>query len=560
MRHRYPYLLTVLASASVLLAGCGTPRVPSSEPSKPRSDSQEGEARIQELARAHAHYAAAVIHDLNSDPTSANAQYRKAAEMDPADEALVLDVSRRLMQAKDLEGALEVVLRSAKRLDATGNVYARLGLIYSQLGRAEEAEAANKAAIDKAPALLAPYQNIFVSKVQARNEAAAWEILSQAADQQDPTPEFLIGLAELYTGFGAQFPARRDEARAQAASLLAKAADSGELNPALLLVLAENLNQAGDTDRAARLYNQILKDPPAIPGLRERVHAKLSEIYLRSDDQERAREQLLALVRADPTNPQAHYFLGALAMDARKPQEAIEHFNRTLVLNPNFEQAYYDLANAQISAEKPGDALQTLEKTRQKFSESFVREFLAGVAYSHQKAYKEALQRFTSAEVIARAADPKRLNHYFFFQVGAAYERNGQFTEAEQAFEKCLELQPDFASALNYLGYMWAERGEKLEKAQELIQKAVDAEPKNAAYLDSLGWVLFKRGEHARALEYIQKAIEFTEEPDATLFDHLGDIQAALGETKAARESWRKSLEIDDTPSVRKKLEAETPP
>lgn len=556
MRHRYSYLLTVLASASLFLTGCRTADVRSRPDAKSAAQEVPDEPRIEELARAHAHYAAGVIHELNSDASAANTEYRQAAGHDSADEALVLDVSRRLMQAKDLQGALDVVQKSAQRPEASGSIYARLGLIYGQLGRNEEAEAANKTAIDKAPQLLAPYQNIFVTKVQQRNEAAAWEVLQQAAAQNDPSPEFLIGLAELYTGFAVQFPTRREEARSQAVALLGRAADSEELNPALLLVLAENLNQAGDSARAARLYNQILKNSPKIPGLRERVHAKLSEIYLRTDDQEKAREQLLALVREDPTNPQAHYFLGALAMDAHKPLEAIEHFDRTLVLSPDFEQAYYDLANAQISAEKPGDALATLEKARQKFPQTFVREFLAGVAYSHQKAYKEALQRFTAAEVVARAAEPKRLNHYFYFQVGAAYERSGQFAEAEEAFNKCLQLQPDFTSALNYLGYMWAERGEKLDKAYELIQKAVDAEPKNSAYLDSLGWVLFKQGKHAKALEYIQQAIQHSEDPDATLFDHLGDIQAGVGDPKAARDSWRKSLEIEDNPAVRKKLES----
>ena len=33
-------------------------------------------------------------------------------------------------------------------------------------------------------------------------------------------------------------------------------------------------------------------------------------------------------------------------------------------------------------------------------------------------------------------------------------------------FEKCLDLSPDFAEALNYLGYMLADRGVKLDKAR----------------------------------------------------------------------------------------------
>jgi hypothetical protein len=36
-----------------------------------------------------------------------------------------------------------------------------------------------------------------------------------------------------------------------------------------------------------------------------------------------------------------------------------------------------------------------------------------------------------------------------------------------------IEVNPNNASALNYLGYMWAERGQNLTEAHDLIEKAV---------------------------------------------------------------------------------------
>ena len=164
------------------------------------------------------------------------------------------------------------------------------------------------------------------------------------------------------------------------------------------------------------------------------------------------------------------------------------------------------------------------------------------MALSRQKAYREALKHFTAAEVIAQATDPKQLDERFYFQLGATCERKGDYAQAEKHFEKCLKLAPDFAEAMNYLGYMWAEHGLKLDQARELIEKAVKAEPKNAAYLDSLAWVLFKLNQPKEALPYALKAAELSEEPDATVCDHLGDIYAALNQLDKAREAWRKSL------------------
>jgi Flp pilus assembly protein TadD len=181
-------------------------------------------------------------------------------------------------------------------------------------------------------------------------------------------------------------------------------------------------------------------------------------------------------------------------------------------------------------------------------------EFLSGMAHMRRKDYTNAIQHLTSAEVIAKATDPKRLTPGFYFQLGAASERKGDIEQAEKHFEKCLELSPDFAEAQNYLGYMWAERGTNLDRARELIEKAVKSEPKNAAFLDSMGWVLFKLEQPKDALDYILKAIEHSEEPDATVYDHLGDIYAALRESAKAQEAWRKSLSIEANEQVRKKL------
>jgi len=109
---------------------------------------------------------------------------------------------------------------------------------------------------------------------------------------------------------------------------------------------------------------------------------------------------------------------------------------------------------------------------------------------------------------------------------------------------------------LNYLGYMWADRGVNLQKARELIEKAVRLEPTNHAFLDSLGWVLFKQNQPQEALNYLLKAVELSPEPDATLYDHLGDIYVALRQPDKAQEAWRKSLGIEPSADVERKLQA----
>jgi tetratricopeptide (TPR) repeat protein len=384
----------------------------------------------------------------------------------------------------------------------------------------------------------------------------ALNVLDEAARQPKPDADFLTGLSELYLSFGTQVPTQKAATKAKALAALDRAAQLKSFTPLQRLRLADGFNMLGEPEKAAHYYLEVLKDPPDLPLIEERVRANLSDIYLRSSDPQRAAEQLQAILRNEPTNPQAHYYLGRLALKDKRTPEAADHFSKTILISPDFESAYYFLALAQIDMDKSSEALATLDKARRKFAQSFELEFYTGLAYTRQKAYAEALQHYIAAEVIAKATDPQRLEQGFYFQLGAAYERKGDLPQAESYFEKCLQLAPDFAEALNYLGYMWAEHGEKLDKAREMIEKALKAEPNNAAYLDSFAWVLFKQKQAQEALPYALKAAELSEKPDPTVYDHIGDIYAALHQSEKAREAWRKSLSLEPNEEIRKKVES----
>jgi tetratricopeptide (TPR) repeat protein len=540
----------------MLLAGCGFLNSRGHKLPQPNSALLPvPDATSDRSAQAHAHFAAGVIHDMNDETEAALEEFYKAGVDDLGNEGLVLEVTRRLLQNKQPEKALDLLTRATAQPNASGALFARLGLVYSQLGKTEQAIAADRAAIKRAPESLAGYQNLFMNCLQSKQEREALRILDEAAKQPHPDADFLISLSELYGNYMLQFPGQKDKVSGKALALLNRAAQLKPASPSLRLRLADDFSSLGDSGKASQIYLELLKQLPDLPLVRERVHAKLAGIYLRDSDRKRATEQLEAIIRDDPTNPQAYYYLGFLAYTDKKAAEAAEYFSKTILLSPDFEQAYYDLALAQINLNKADDALATLEKARKKFSQSFAMELWTGLAYSRQKNYAEALRHFTAAEVIAKATDPSRLNEDFYFQLGAAYERTGDLPTAEQYFEKCLRLAPNSAEAQNYLGYMWAEHGMKLEKARELIEKAVKTEPKNAAYLDSLGWVLFKLNEPKEALKHELKAIELSSEPDATVYDHLGDIYAALNESEKAREAWTKSLSIEPSDQVRKKIE-----
>jgi tetratricopeptide (TPR) repeat protein len=158
--------------------------------------------------------------------------------------------------------------------------------------------------------------------------------------------------------------------------------------------------------------------------------------------------------------------------------------------------------------------------------------------YEKAKKYPEMGKSLDAAEKLSKSNDDLETIH---FMRGAMYERMKKFDASETEFRKVLQLNPSNAGAMNYLGYMLADRAVRLEEAFDLIKKAVDQDPNNGAYLDSLGWVYYRQGKFAEAEGVLLKAVERVG-GDATVHDHLGDVYLKLGKTREAVSQWQASL------------------
>ena len=525
-----------------------------SAPARPASESP---AQQEKRAAAHAHYAAGLSHELNRDLDKALAEYELALEGDPRNEDLVVELSRRYVQRKEFDKAVAVLKKATKEPDAAGLMFARLSLVQLQKGDTNAAIEAGHTAIKREPSAMPGYQSLFHLHRSLGQTNEARKVIEQAAKQSKPDAPFLIDLAQLYLAMDAEnFRLTNSPGRVRAKELLIRASGMANTNLLSLQRLAQGFLFTGESKRAAQVYVKMLEQDSELQGVRE----ALAELYLRDNNPQGAAEQLKEIIRDSPTNPQAYYFLGAIAYEEKKFEEALENYRKALLLGLDTPQIYFDIASAQLAQQKPREALDTLQKARRRSGPSFVGEFYAALCYLRLKEYTNALEHFTTAEIMARATETNRLTHGFYFELGSAHERAGKIAESEKYFQQCLAMAPDFPPALNYLGYMWAERGTNLGRARDMIERAVKADPTNAAYLDSLGWVLFKQGDAQAALEPMRKAVELNDEPDATLYDHLGDIYAALHQREKAREAWRKSLQIEPSKVVEQKLREPDPP
>jgi Flp pilus assembly protein TadD len=154
------------------------------------------------------------------------------------------------------------------------------------------------------------------------------------------------------------------------------------------------------------------------------------------------------------------------------------------------------------------------------------------------KRWSEAEEAMAQAERLSRKPEEKRIVLYL---QGELAERQKKFDAAERAFKQILAEDSANADALNYLGYMLADRGVRLDEALGYIRKAVELEPQNGAYLDSLGWVHFRMNNFDLAEQYLLQAIERMPN-DSTIHDHVGDMYFKTGRLKMAAAHWERAL------------------
>lgn len=553
---RFVLPVCLLGTFLMLGAGCARWRQPASEEGVGRLSDSELEQRADALA----HFTAGTVHDLRSEPELALEDYRQALEADPANEGLAIDLARRHLRAQQPDSALAALDLPISTGRATGLAYAWQGMAFEQADKPEAAAKSFREAIRRSPTLFLGYRGLAQQAYRNQDASAARRILDQAAGQKKATADFWIELADTYALGVREQVFTDEEVKRRVKNALDRAWAARPENPAVLRQMGDLYQAAGYPDEAIRTFEGLLADhAPPNPAMRNLLHEKLFQLYTQQGKTTEAQAQLQAILDNNPTNPQTYIVLAQLASGQKRYADAAGYLRRLLVLQPQLEPVYYELAALELTLRKPEEALAVLAQARERFRASYLLELYTAMAYAAQEDYPTALRHLRSAEVVAKVDEPERLNGFFYFQLGSVYERMKQFEPAETYLQKALELEPENANTLNYLGYMWADLGVNLEAARRLIEQAVKLEPDNPAYLDSLAWVLFKLGQTSEAIPHQERAIKLMEEPDVTLFDHLGDMLDALGRTEEAIEAWRRALAIEDNEAIRRKLEGGQP-
>ena len=159
--------------------------------------------------------------------------------------------------------------------------------------------------------------------------------------------------------------------------------------------------------------------------------------------------------------------------------------------------------------------------------------------------------------------------------LGVVHGEARHYDDALRYMQLALEANPDNASALNYVGYTWAERGENLDQAEVYITRALELRPDDGYITDSLGWVYYMRArplaasqrasDRSAARELLKKALREFERAveltggDPVIAEHMGDAYMLLDDKSRALQHYEDAIDRepreDEQPELRGKFE-----
>lgn len=493
---------------------------------------------------------------LRLDPTDTDAAlwlgrlYRLQNEQDKAESVLRDLLAREPANENGVEQLTQLLLDEGKSQDAvsllqamlqrapTPRLWELLGDAYNQTHDLANAEQAYRHASEAQPDDVSHHKELAQTLLTEEKFPEALEQYQRLVQMDADDPDNYLRLAEIYrrmkqldkaeqnvllakerapnslevTYYEASIyedEGRFDEAIRVLSDAVAAVKAESEFTPSRRRTLAILYQQLG------QLYRETSNYSAAVNTFEEMIH-------LGTEEDRRARVMIIDTYRDARDVPKA--------LDAA--HKAVDAYpkDRTIAIS----QALLFGENAQ--ADQAAARLRTLLDGS---SADFEVQLDIAQVYEESKRWGDAEQAIHAAEKIQPDGSGREMTG---FLLGAIFERQKKFDQAEEEFRKVLDWNPRNSSTLNYYGYMLADRGVRLDEATDLIRRALVEDPQNAAYQDSLGWAYLKQDKLIEAEELLRQAAA-RESHDPTILSHLGDLYAKMGKDNLAEAEWQKSLE-----------------
>jgi tetratricopeptide (TPR) repeat protein len=420
-------------------------------------------------------------------------------------------------------------------------------------GRTDEAIAAFKRAIQldpKSAELIAELAGLYAradKAVEALTEA-------EAALKLDPANlEANQVLGGVYAEYGERkIPLRPGDDpstySARAIAAFEKAMGDGS-DITLNYLLARLYLQTGAFAKAVPLLTRVVESQPGMAEASVLLSTAQESAGMPND----AVATLEALLRQNPGSYRAQIRIAEIREQQKQWSAAADAYGKAQALNPRAPLSMRR-AVALLSSGRADEARTVVQQALVAGGPESKEPILLYLLAESQRVLKD----FDAAQSTAQkllAANPNDVRGLHVLSL--ILQDKGDVKGAEKSLRDLIARDPLDANALNSLGYMYAERGERLDEAVTLLQRALKVEPNNPSYLDSLGWAYFQQGRLDLADGPLTEAAGKLQ-GNSVVQEHLGDLRFKQQRYAEATAAWERALrgdaQISDRARIEKKL------
>jgi tetratricopeptide (TPR) repeat protein len=234
-------------------------------------------------------------------------------------------------------------------------------------------------------------------------------------------------LIELSTGRGIAARARADGLAAQSPA-----------NADALVLAARTYASLKDLPKTEELLRRAIE----VDAARSEPYSMLARVYLEQGKMDQALTEFKTLAQREPKSIGTRTMVAAILQTQNKRDEAKKAYRETLLIDPTAAVAANNLAwmmtedNSNLD-----DALQLVQAARAKLPDSPEVNDTLGWIYYKKGMHEQAIAAFK------QSVEKQPNTATFHYHLGLAAAKAGQFTQARQALETALRLDPKNADA-----------------------------------------------------------------------------------------------------------------
>jgi len=525
--------------------------------------------------------------------TDAEKEFRKAMEVDPKDPDPRAALARLMMAQGHQAEAEQVVTQAKNDLSDNPEGYRMLGDFYFNAGELDIALAEYTSLYQQHPKDLRVKKN-YAQLLVLRDRLDDAKKLDDEILKDDPKE----AEAQILRG-QILIRQRRPE---DAIPVLQSALKSEPDNATGHYYLGNAFNLTGNIGEAEREWREAVRLRPNLADAQE----ALAKLAISRHDTDLLQQCAEALIGAQPSSPRGYILrasarfarqdvagteadlkkaielapqnavgysrLGSLRGQQRRYGEAEKLFERALELDPNFPEALQGLVANYVQQKQPARAVERVSAQIARAPNNSAFYFLLGVLLTNSKEFDKAetaLQKAVAVDQnnsdafillgrvqanrgsldqavasLEQAIKENLRDARTYVMLGSLEEKKGDWQKAEEAYQKALQVQPEYAVAANNLAYLMLEHGGNVDSALSLAQVARRGMPDSESSADTLAWAYYQKGTYRLAIDLLEEAVKKSPN-DLTFQYHLGLAYLKARNAGLARNHLERALQIN---------------